>query len=240
MSERDVSVLVNEHIDAAFFAKRANEPKRNYVGASAAGDECLRKLQFSHLHVPPDRTPAPNMLRIWETGHIFEAAVGEWLRMAGFQIEIIDPEHGGQFGWSVLDDEGQGHVDGILRGGPPIFAYPCLWECKALNRKSWQDLKKKGLAISKPIYAGQIAINQAYLELHENPAVFTALNKDTSELAHLLAPFDPRLAQATSDKIVQVVEANKAQQLLPRAYADETHYKCQWCDWNKKCWSLPR
>ena len=236
----DISPVINAPIDAAFNIKRANEPARNYLGASLAGDECLRKLQFSYLHVPADRVPAPNMLRIWETGHVFETAVGQWLQMTGFQLEILDPEHGGQFGWSILDDDGQGHLDGILRGGPAPIGYPCLWECKALNRKNWQGLKKNGLAISKPIYAAQVALNQAYLELHKHPALFTALNKDTSELAHWLIPFDQALAQRTSDKMAMVIDASKHQELLPRAFNDETHYKCRWCDWNVKCWSMKR
>lgn len=236
----DISELVNQHIDAAFYAKREAEPARNYLGASLAGDECLRKLQFSYMHTPADRVPAPNMLRIWQTGHAFEAELGNWLRMAGFDLKILDPEHGGQFGWSILDDEGQGHIDGIIRGGPPGLQYPCLWEAKALNRKGWQDLKKNGLAISKPVYHAQVALNQAYLELHEHPALFTALNKDTSELLHLLVPFDQQLAQRTSDKMAMVIDASKNQELLPRAFNDETHYKCRWCDWNVKCWSMKR
>jgi len=236
----DISPSINDHIDAAFYAKRQAEPKRNYLGASLAGDECLRKLQFSYLHVPVDRQPAPNMLRIWETGHVFEAAVGRWLIAAGFELDIIDSLSGGQFGWSILNGEARGHVDGIIQSGPAPIGYPCLWECKALNNKGWQDLKKNGLAISKPVYAGQLALNQAYMELHEHPALFTALNKDTSELLHLLIPFDQGLAQRTSDKMVQVIESSKRQELLPRAFNDETHYKCRFCDWNKKCWEMTR
>lgn len=238
---RDISDRVNAFIDAAFFAKRANEPKREYVGASAIGDECLRKLQFGFLQVPPDRVPAGNMLRIWETGHVFEREVGNWIRMAGFDLEIVDPETMKQFGFSVLDDDGQGHFDGIIRGGPIPLPYPFLWECKALKDKSWQDVKKRGLAISKPVYAGQVAIGQAYLELHANPAMFTALNKNTSELYHERVPFDQALAQSMSDKLALIVQATKAEQLLPRAYSAPDHFMCKHlCDYPEKCWALKR
>jgi hypothetical protein len=41
---------------------------------------------------------------------------------------------------------------------------------------------EKGLAVAKPVYAAQVAIYQAYLELHEHPAIFTAINADTMEI----------------------------------------------------------
>ena len=55
---------------------------------------------------------------------------------------------------------------------------------------SWKDVVKRGLTLSKPVYAAQIALYQAYLEL-PNPALFTALNRDTMELYSELVPFDP-------------------------------------------------
>ena len=44
--------------------------------------------------------------------------------------------------------------------------------------------------LSKPIYAAQVAIYQAYLELHDYPAIFTAINVDTMEIYTELVPFD--------------------------------------------------
>jgi hypothetical protein len=240
-SPRDVSDRINAHIDAAFLAKRAAEPKREYVGASAIGDDCLRKLQFGYLQVPPDADPPGHMLRIWETGHVFEREVGNWLRMAGFDLQILDPETQQQFGFSILDDEGQGHFDGIIRDGPLPMAYPFLWECKALKAASWNDVKKRGLQLSKPIYAGQVALGQAYLSLHENPGIFTALNKNTSELHHELVPFDQPLAQRMSDKMAQIVQSTKDEQLLPRGYSSPDHFQCKHlCPFTDKCWSLKR
>jgi hypothetical protein len=237
---RDVSERVNDFIDAAFFAKRAAEPVREYVGASAIGNECLRALQFSFAGAPTDEGRITGKtLRIWEIGHVFEAAVGEWIKAAGFELEIVDPATGKQYGFSVLDGKGSGHLDGILRAGPVPLQYPCLWECKALNEKSWQDTKKRGLALSKPIYAAQVAMYQAYLGLTA-PALFTALNKNTEELHHELVPFDQPLAQQMSDRMTMVVQSTEAQQLLPRAYSSPDNFKCKWCDFAKTCWSLKR
>jgi len=237
--ERDISDDVNKHIDVAFAKARAAEPKREYVGASAVGDECLRKLQYGYMQVPLDQEPEGKMLRIWRTGHVFEAEVGHWLKMAGFKLQTIDPETRKQFGFTVLNDDGQGHFDGIVTDGPLDLAYPFLWECKALNEKNWQPIKKNGLAIGKPIYAGQMAIGQGYLNLL-NPGMFTALNKATSELHHELVPFDQKLAQQMSDRMALVVQASRDEQLLPRAYASEDNFRCKLCDWKKSCWSMKR
>lgn len=237
---RDVSERVNDFIDAAFFAKRAAEARREYVGASSIGKECLRAVQFGYAGVPiDDGRITGKTLRIFDVGHVFEDTVGKWINAAGFELEIVDPSTGKQFGFSVLDGKGSGHLDGILRGGPVPLVYPCLWECKSLNDKSWQDVKKRGVTVSKPVYAAQIALYQAYLDLPA-PCLFTALNKNTEELHHELVPFDQQLAQAMSDRMAQVVHSTAAKQLLPRAHSSADYFECKWCDHHKTCWSLPR
>ena len=121
--------------------------------------------------------------------------------------------------------------------GVPM-AVPALWEHKALNKKSWQDTVKRGVTISKPVYAGQIALYQAYMGLPA-PALFTALNKDTCELHHELVPFDPALAQALSDRAVTILRATDARELLPRHTTNPDHFECRMCSWRERCWRLP-
>jgi hypothetical protein len=74
--------------------------------------------------------------------------------------------------------------------------YPVVWECKPLNEKGWREVERNGLRLAKPLYAYQVAVNQAYLNL-TGPAVFTVLNKNTTELHHELVPFDRDLAEPT-------------------------------------------
>src|SRR5690606_24115105 len=106
-----------------------------------------------------------------------------WLRKAGFEL-FTERQDGSQFGFSVAAGRIRGHVDGIITAGPQELdlAYPMLWECKSLNNKSWNDTVKKGVTLSKPVYATQMAVYQAYMEgtvsgLSQNPAFFTAINK---------------------------------------------------------------
>ncbi len=156
-------------------------------------------------------------------------------QQSGFDLRTRKAD-GEQFGFSVADGRLQGHIDGVIVGGPEGFAYPALWECKCLGNKSWSDLDKKGLTLSKPVYAAQVAIYQAYLELHEHPAIFTALNADTMEIYTELVPFDAALAQRMSDRAVKVITATEAGELLPRAFHDSTHFECRMCAWQDRCW----
>lgn len=237
----DIGERINAHIDAAFFAKRAEEVRREYVGASAIGADCTRAIQFGYAGVKPDEGRITGrLLRIFDSGHQWEDIVAGWLKSAGFVLDTIDPATGKQYGFSVMAGKGKGHLDGILRSGPVPMEYPCVWEAKALNEKGWQDVKKRGLVIAKPVYAAQIAIDQAYLGLTA-PALLTCFNKNTQELHHELIPYDQTLAQAMSDRMVQLVQATEDHVLLPRAHSSPDNFKCKsFCDFPKTCWSLPR
>ena len=183
----------------------------------------------------PEKGFSGRLLRIFERGHRTEDMAIRWLRLAGFQLKTEDGQ-GQQFGFSVANGRLRGHVDGVLISGPEGFAYPALWENKCLGAKSWRDVEKRKLAVSKPVYAAQIALYQTYLGLHEHPALFTAVNADTMEVYAELIPFDAGLAQRMSDRAVRVIEATEAGDLLPRAFTDSTHFECKFCAWADRCW----
>jgi hypothetical protein len=228
-----VTVLV----DAGMQQARAREPVRQYLGASRLGAACERALQFEYAQAPvdPGRETEGRILRIFERGHVMEDCMVAWLRGAGFDLRTRGAD-GEQFGFSALDGRLQGHVDGVLVGGPEGFAYPALLEIKCLGGKSWRELEKHRLGVAKPVYAGQVALYQAYLELHEHPALFTALNADTMAIYAERVPFDAALAQRLSDRAVRVITATEAGELLPRGFLDPTHFECRMCTWQDRCW----
>jgi hypothetical protein len=227
-------------VDTALQALEARQARRTYLGASRLGIACERALQYEYAQAPvdPGRAFSGSLLRIFRRGHVIEDCMVEWLRAAGFDLRTRDAQ-GKPFGFSLLDGRLQGHVDGIFVGGPEGFAYPCLWENKCLNAKSWRDLEKHGLAVAKPVYAAQVAIYQAYLQLHESPALFTAVNADTMEIYTEGVPFDGALAQRMSDRAVKIITATEAGELLPRSYTDATHVECRLCAWQDRCWRVP-
>jgi hypothetical protein len=233
-----------EAIDDALEARNKQQQPRNYLGASRIGADCDRALQYEYLHTPVDagRSFSGKLLRIFEAGHTFEAMAAGWLRLAGFEL-YTEKSDDSQFGFTAAGGRIKGHVDGIINNAPADLGltFPMLWECKALNNKSWKDTQKRGVVLSKPVYAAQIAIYQAYLDgtvpgVASNPALFTAINKDTAELYIELLPFDAALAQKMSDRAVNILQACDAHELLPRIAIDPAHHVCKMCAWQDRCW----
>lgn len=241
---------VQSLIDAGLQAAHKSEVPRQYLGGSRLGHPCARALQYEYLNSPKDegRGFTGQTLRIFAIGHALEDLAASWLRSAGFELltrQSNDPE-APQLGFSVAGERIQGHVDGIVISAPSglLVACPALWECKTMNAQSWRRCVKEGVARAKPIYAAQIAIYQAYMAPHvpgliQNPALFTAINKDTGELYHEAVSFDAGLAQQISDRGVQILRATDAGEWLPRLARSADFYECRLCPWAKRCWSAP-
>lgn len=233
------SIRINHFVDAALIAERLAITPRDYLGASRIGEPCSRRLvyEFTGTLADEGRDFDGSVLRIFEAGHVFEALSIRWLRAAGFDLRTTKRD-GGQFGFSAAGGKFRGHIDGVIADGPDIgIGWPALWEHKALNAKSWNDLVKHGLMDSKPIYYAQVQIYMAYLEV---PAtLFTALNKDTQELFHQIVAFDASCAQELSDKAVAIIRAAESRELPPRIAAEVSFYLCQFCPFIKRCWECP-
>ena len=233
---------LNELIDAALVAEQKSKPERDYMGASRLGVSCQRALQYEFTHTPKDEDFKGQTLRIFAAGHAFEDMAIHWLRAAGLEL-FTRKQNGDAFGFSVAGGRIRGHVDGIISGAPAELGltFPMLWECKSMNTKSWKETVKHGVAKSKPVYAAQIAIYQAYMEgsvagICRNPALFTAVNKDTAEIYHELVPFDAATAQAASDRAVMILRATETGEVMPRITLDPEYYECRFCSYRQRCW----
>jgi len=246
---RSFAEVLNACIDAALIHENAVRPRRDYLGGSRVGHPCERALQFEFAGAPKDDGAdfSGRTLRIFGIGHALEELAIQWLRAAGLDLYTRkgNQTDGEQFGFSVAGGRLRGHVDGVIAAAPDALrlGVPALWECKTMNAKNWRACVKDGVAISKPVYAAQIALYQAYMDasipgLAANPALFTAINKDTAELHHELVPFDAELAQRMSDRAVRVLAATEVGELLPRIARDRDHFECRMCPYANRCWSL--
>ena len=240
---------VNAAIDAALTAENAARAPRDYLGGSRIGHPCERALQFEFAGAPKDDGAdfTGKTLRIFAIGHALEDLAVQWLRAAGFDLYTRKGNRldGEQFGFSVAGGRIRGHVDGVIAAAALPFSVPALWECKTMNAKNWKETIAKGVAVAKPVYAVQIALYQAYMDaaipgVATNPALFTAINKDTAELHHELVPFDAELAQRMSDRAVRILQATEAGELLPRIARDRDFFECRMCPWANRCWSQPQ
>jgi hypothetical protein len=226
LSALPVSIAINAVIDASVIA----EQRRGYLGASAVGHECLRRIQFDWMCDPEH----PARLRdIFDRGHYFEARSREHFTRAGFTFAPDD-----RLKFSALEGMLSGHADGIFDSGPKIadIGYPCLWESKCINAKGWRSLDRDGLAKAYPQYAAQVSLYQHFLGVDEHPAIFTAVNADTCERVHLLVPYDPGLTRTTIMRTETVIAATRAGELLPRFTTDSNNWHCRLCGHRERCW----
>lgn len=237
MFEPDVKLRQGEieaAINRALVAARSREPSRNYLGASRWGHHCERALGYEFFKIPKDegRGFSGELYSIFDMGHDAEARLADYMRLAGFDLQTHGKD-GKQIGFWALDGLLGGHCDGIIHGGPGITKAPLVWECKALNNKSWSDTADKGVKLSKPIYYTQMQTYIAYMNL--SGFLFTARNRDTGEIYVELGDPDMKTAQAASDRAMRVVEASSPES-LPRCASVETDFRCRFCDYQKRCW----
>lgn len=239
MKEAQASDAINEILFASLQRKNQSADRRQYVGASGVGHECARSTQFEFAGAPREKPFADLTLRKFDFGHMGEELARQWFGDAGFTL--IQSAHGRPIGFSQLDGKFKGHVDGVFTAGPPIdgVGYPALWETKSVGSKTYKAIEKHGLKKERPGYYAQVQVYMSYLDLTENPTIFTVTNLDSGEQLHLLIPFDAPEAQRMSDRAVMIVKATEAGELLPREFADPEHFQCKWCAFHDRCWSLP-
>lgn len=227
---KSASDEINAVIDAAL--EQQTETPRDYLGGSALGKECLRQLQWDW------RRPAAvkgQTRGIFARGHWAEGFTAASMIAAGFRML----REGDALSFAQLDGRFRGHADGLILSGPAIegVSYPCLWEHKCLGEKGWSKVGKDGLKRAYPTYYAQVQIYMAYLGLTDHPTIFTAVNANTMERLHLLVPFDAETAQEWSDKAVQVLQADAAGEVLPRAAASPDDWRCRFCSHKTECWA---
>lgn len=238
----DISNKINILIDNKLIQKNNQEEKRKYIGASEIGDSCNKKIQNNFIGIPREEFSG-RLLKIFQTGHLFEYMAHTWLTDIGFEI-ITEFPNKERIGFSLADGRLQGHVDGIITSGPKTLElnYPIVWECKTWKEQRFKSVEKNGALKTEPKYAYQIALYQAYLEpffpgVCINPALLTSINKNTSETIHELIPFDKKKAQEASDRAVHIIKATEDNLELPKISLDKNNWHCKMCEYNNYCHS---
>jgi hypothetical protein len=231
LSLEPINGAINDAIEAV--AATAAELPRGYLGASIVGHECARRTQFDWWIRP---VLAARTREIFQRGHWFEERARQHLIAAGFKFA---PSEACAF--SAVAGAFRGHCDGIIIHGPNLLVadviYPLIWEHKCLKATSHREIERDGLEKKHSNYLAQVALYQAYLNI-TNPALFTVTNADTCELLHFFVPFNAERAQEWSDRAVNIIEATRAGELLPRGYDDPEGWRCKICPHRQRCWGI--
>ena len=75
---------INEILDAKIIENHKQQKKRDYLGVSSIGDDCLRKVQLQYEGKEAEFSAST--LRTFDIEHCLEDLVAEWLRIAGFDL----------------------------------------------------------------------------------------------------------------------------------------------------------
>jgi hypothetical protein len=232
LQREPLNVGINAAVERAMAATA--RLSRVYLGASIVGHECARQIQYDWWCVPE---LAARLRLIFDRGHAFESLILARLILAGF---LFAPREALEF--TALDGYLAGHADGIVTSGPDLsdahFAYPAIWECKALNTKNFRAVVRNGFTTTFPRYATQVALYQHFLE-KPNPALVTCVNADTREVLHLALPFDAGRAEEAINHAQAIIDATRAGELLPRFTGDPGNFQCRICQHHRRCWGKP-
>ena len=188
------------------------------VRGSSIGHSCERHLWYRFRWAYGPEAFDGRKLRLFHTGHAEELRMIGWLRMAGVEVQAVDPHSGEQ--WEVVDLDGhfKGHLDGKVLGLVEAPKTPHLLECKTHNAKSFAQLKAAGVAVAKPEHVAQM---QVYMHLANlTRAFYLAKHKDTDELYSERIDYDAAHALSLIGKAQRIRDASSP----PARVSDDPGY----------------
>jgi hypothetical protein len=213
-------------IQAAWVAR---EPRKldKTLRCSSLGNECERRLWYGFRWAHEPETFTGRTLRIFETGNVEETRLCDDLRLIGCDVLQVDGETGNQFEVSFLGGHLTGHTDGEVSGIPEAPKTPHLLECKSHNDKSFKELKKFGVRVSKPVHFSQMQIYMHGRSLTR--ALYLAVNKNDDEIYTERLEYDPAFAMQLVAKAERIVTADAAPPKLHEDPNAKMAWACGYC-----------
>src|SRR5262245_961033 len=109
LSDTPLNIAINKSIEDAV---PPSQNERRYLGASAIGSECLRKVQYDWMCDPifPAR-----IKDAFARGHFFEELSQQHLIRIGFRFTASE-----RLAFTGVEGLFRGHADGIITAGPDL------------------------------------------------------------------------------------------------------------------------
>ena len=227
-----------EAADAAMIAAERAQPRRTYLGMSALGDECSRRLWYNfHDPLPQDFDAAT--LKRFADGHASEDVLVNRIRAVhGVSLMAVDPTTGRQ--WALEDFGGRlrGHMDGVVIG---LLQAPKTWhvfEAKSANEKSFAKLtklkaekgEKDALRAWNPTYWAQAILYLGYSEMTRHWLV--CCTPGARDWISVRTEFDPAEFASLKDKARRILDARAP---LAKLSNDGSWFACKWCHYHARC-----
>ena len=149
--KRKLQAVLPTLVDA--YISEANP--RGYLGASAIGESCIRKLWYKFRFAKKEKIDDARLIRVFNRGHLEEARFIALLQMINVKVHYQDADLK-QYSFSELCGHFKGRCDGVAENIPDCPNEKVLLEFKTASEKNFADLQKKGVKVSQPKYYSQI------------------------------------------------------------------------------------
>jgi len=210
---------------------------RGYLGASAIGDGCERKLWLSFRWVKRGFIEAAGLRRI-NDGHRGEQVVAALLKAVPSVDLSTEKEPGVQHSFESIGGHFRGNCDGLLTGllQDPETLY--VWECKVINEAKYKKLLSlkatKGDAEALKnwdyVYYAQAQIYMHFFDAKKH--YLTAASPGVRDITSVVTEYN-------SDEAEKLIEKAKRIIFSPRPFLkisnDPAWHECKYCTFHSMC-----
>jgi len=202
------------------------------ISASVLGHECDRKLWYTLRWASEPEEITGHKLRIFERGDIEEQRVIDDLRLAGLEVNDVNPETGRQWRFSLAEGFIRGKADGRATGFLEAPKTEHVIEIKSMKAADWRAVVKHGLGKKKIDHWHQL--HSGMVALGITRGAYIAVNKDTDEIYIERINLDIEEGNRQVARVMRIVEEHEA----PARISDsEDGFACKFCQHKAVCHS---
>jgi hypothetical protein len=199
------------------------EPPRPHMGCSQLGHPCDRWLWLSFRWAVQPKFPG-RILRVFRRGQMEENTIISDLRAIG--IDVRGTQTRVDFGCHV-----SGSLDGIAEHGvPEAKKTRHVLEFKTHSLKSFNDLEKQGLAMSKPEHYVQMQLYMHGTKIDRG--LYLAVCKDDDRIYTERVQYYKGVAEKAVERGHRLALAER---MPPPISTDPSWYQCRFCDAHSFC-----
>ena len=220
--------LAQRVLDAYEQAGKAKDRRSNGIGISSAGHECDRKLFYDFRWASPPEAWDGRMRKLFKTGDREESIIVADLKNVGCNVIDRDPETGNQIRVEAWGGHLSGYLDGVIQ--PPSSDDYHNLEVKTHNKKNFEALQAKGVALAHPKHYTQMQLGVGLdREMGGNLAgsIYFAKNKDDDAVYDEEVPFDEPHFEEQKDRMGKIIFRDDPP---PRIKDTHEYPPCSFCN----------
>lgn len=210
---------------------------RAYLGASAIGDSCDRKLWYSFHWVKQGFIEAAGLRRI-NDGHRGEDVVASMLRLVPSIDLSTHKEDGTQHSFEDLGGHFRGNADGLISGLLQDPTTPYVWECKVVNETKFKKVSTLKVAKGEDealkhwdyVYYAQAQIYMHYFGTKWH--YLTVGSPGVRDLDSIRTPYNQADAEGLIEKARRIIASPRP---LARMSENPAWHECKWCSFYGIC-----